>query len=581
MSSSNFITKSISKIFPTNSGKIGGTISILLLFNIICAFSFLLASFFPSGKMIYLSIGFAILLLTIVLGIAFIGVLRHSKDDSLNEIATLFENIESGKADLSKIARDFANPDAQKIGDSYGIFLETMRSLIDEIRKIGVDIAVDSTQVAAMVLDTANKTSEQRELSEVVSVSSNEANSAIAEVSENAQYVSEKTTNNLEMARNSYSELMEVTEKIQLINNTVSSFINTVEELGKSSSDILDIVNIINGISEQTNLLSLNATIEAARAAEHGKGFAVVAEEVRELARRIKPATEKITDNINSMIAIVEKTQSETAEILQYSKETDEVISQATENFQSMIADFELTDDQLMKIAAAIEELSTNNNEITIKVEDITNLSQSIADKMASSETSVTTLNQVTEKMLEMVSVFKTGEGKFDWLITLAQEIREEYQAAIQNIKDSGVNVFDSNYKKIPNTEPQKYTAAFSEAFERQMIPLYEACKAKVPNSIYVLSIDKNGYLPAHHAEFSQSMTGDPQKDLMYSRHQRIFMNVESEKRRCTHTKPMLMQTYMRDTGQILNDLSLPIYIDGRHWGACIIGFDPKVMFAE
>ena len=581
MSSSNFIAKSISKIFPTNSGKIAGTISILLLLNIICVVFFLLASFFPSGKMIYLSLGIATLLLTIVLGMVFIGVLRHSKDDSLNEVATLFENIESGKADLSRIAKDFANPDAQKIGDSYGIFLETIRSLIDEIRKIGVDIAVDSTQVAAMVLDTANKTSEQRQLSEVVSVSSNEANSAIAEVSENAQYVSEKTTNNLEMARNSYNELMDVTEKIQLINNTVSSFINTVEELGKSSSDILDIVNIINGISEQTNLLSLNATIEAARAAEHGKGFAVVAEEVRELARRIKPATEKITDNINSMIAIVEKTQSETAEILQYSKETDEVISQATDNFQSMIADFELTDDQLMKIAAAIEELSTNNNEITIKVEDITHLSQSIAEKMASSETSVTTLNQVTEKMLEMVSVFKTGEGKFDWLIAIAQEIRDEYQAAIQKIKDGGINVFDSNYKKVPNTEPQKYTAAFSDAFVKEMIPIYEVWKAKVPNSIYVLTADRNGYIPAHHAEFSQPMTGDPEKDLMYSRHQRIFMNVESEKRRCTHTKPMLMQTYMRDTGQILNDLSLPIYIDGRHWGACLIGFDPKVMFAE
>jgi methyl-accepting chemotaxis protein len=41
------------------------------------------------------------------------------------------------------------------------------------------------------------------------------------------------------------------------------------------------------------------------------------------------------------------------------------------------------------------------------------------------------------------------------------------------------------------------------------------------------------------------------------------------------------MQTYMRDTGQILNDLSLPIYINNRHWGALIIGFDPKVMFAD
>ncbi len=113
------------------------------------------------------------------------------------------------------------------------------------------------------------------------------------------------------------------------------------------------------------------------------------------------------------------------------------------------------------------------------------------------------------------------------------------------------------------------------------MIPLYESAKNQIPNSIYVLAIDRKGYLPAHHEAFSKPMTGRPEHDLIYSRHQRIFFTNDSEKRRCTHTNPMLMQTYMRDTGQILNDLSMPIYIDGRHWGALIIGFDPKEMFTD
>lgn len=580
MANSSVTTRVLGHLLPTFPGKVNGAIFSLLFLNLTSFCSIWLAGYYPAGKTVFMVIGLLLLILAILAGFAFSGLLKTGNDAATEEILSLFSNIASGKADLSRIDRNFTTPEATSIGKSYETFLVSIRKLIDEIRRIGVDIAVDSTQVAATVSATAQKTAEQKELSETATAASNEANTAIAEVSENAQYVSERTTNNLQMAKKSYEELVDVTEKIGRINKTVNSFINTVEELGKSSANILEIVNIINGISEQTNLLSLNATIEAARAAEHGKGFAVVAEEVRGLAKRIKPATEEISTNINSMISIVAKTQSETSEILQYSRETDEVVGQATVNFMTMISDFETTDDQLMKIAAAIEELSTNNSEITHKVESINTLSNDIASEMGKSEVSVSTLNRATEKMLEMVSVFKTGEGQFDRLIAMAQEIRVIYEKKIQQLREKGVNVFDTNYQKVANTNPQKYTAAFTQSFIKEMIPLYEAAKRKIPDAIYILAIDRKGYLPAHQAAFSQPMTGNPAHDLLNSRHQRIFFTNESEKRRCTHTETMLMQTYMRDTGQILNDLSMPIYVDGRHWGALIIGFDPKVMFA-
>jgi len=62
---------------------------------------------------------------------------------------------------------------------------------------------------------------------------------------------------------------------------------------------------------------------------------------------------------------------------------------------------------------------------------------------------------------------------------------------------------------------------------------------------------------------------------LINSRQQKIYFTVETEKRRSTNTKPFLFQTYMRDTGEILNDLSMPIYIDNKHWGAIVVGFAP------
>lgn len=561
------------------SGRPGAAITVLLFLHVVSVILQFITMHEYNGRTIVIMVGFTIIAL--VVGCCFAMGLKGIKDEGTDELLPLFDGVEDGKADLSPKSMACNHLGAEKIRKKYEIFLQSIRVLVDDIRKIGIEIAIDSTQVASTVADTANKTSEQRELSEVVCISSNEANGAIQEVSENTQYVSEKTSNNLEMARGSYNELLDVTNKIEKIHTTVDSFIYTVEELGNSSANVLEIVNIINGISEQTHLLSLNATIEAARAAEHGKGFAVVAEEVRDLARRIKPATEKITANINSMSAIVEQTQSETREILKYSEETEVVVAQATGNFQTLITDFEETDNQLVKIAAAIEELSTNNSEITAKVDTINSLSRNIATEMEKSESSVGALNLVTEKMLEMVSAFKTGQGKFDNLISTASEIRRNYEFGIQRLKDKGVNVFDTNYKKVAGSSPQKFITAFTESFEREMIPLFDAGKERIPNSIYALAIDKNGYLPAHHAEFSNPLTGDPKRDLMYSRHQRIFLNNEPEKRRCSHTKPVLMQTYMRDTGQILNDLSMPLYVDGRHWGALIIGFDPKVFFKE
>lgn len=111
------------------------------------------------------------------------------------------------------------------------------------------------------------------------------------------------------------------------------------------------------------------------------------------------------------------------------------------------------------------------------------------------------------------------------------------------------------------------------------MLPVCDAAQKQLDGAIYCLAIDRNGYLPIHHGAFSQPMTGDPQRDLLYSRHQRIFLSNTAEKRRCSHTKPMLLQTYMRDTGEVLNDLSLPIFIEGKHWGAMIIGCKPEMFF--
>ncbi|SHO48435.1 methyl-accepting chemotaxis protein [Desulfopila aestuarii] len=578
MAASSFSFRSVSRFFPTFSGKVQGAIALLLVANFTSLALMAMAIFLPSVQVPLFILAGVLCILSIPLGLSFGKALKESMQVTVDEIGSLFSTMQDGMLDLS-FRNTADNSDATRnIHLKHEEFLCSIRQLIEQIRKTGIDIAVDAAKVANSVHSTTSKTAEQREISGIVSAASAEASNAIAEVSTSTQYVAEKTSQNLNLAQGSYKELMAAAGKTQQINTSVESFRSTVDELATSSSNILQAVSIINDIAEMTNLLSLNATIEAARAAEHGKGFAVVAEEVRNLARRIKPATQDITANINSMISIVERTRQETAEISQYASETTATVCEASENFSSMMGDFEEANEQLMKIAAAIEELSTNNHEVADKINIVNTLSQQVAENMQVSESSVATLTGVTEEMLEMVSRFSTGEGTFDRIISWAQKTHELFQAEVQAMKKNGVNVFDNNYRKVPNTNPQKYETAFTAAFREKMLPLCDRALQELDGAIYTLVIDRNGYLPIHHGPFSKPMTGDPQRDLLYSRHQRIFLSNSAEKRRCSHTKPMLLQTYMRDTGEVLNDLSLPIFIDGKHWGAFIIGCKPEML---
>jgi methyl-accepting chemotaxis protein len=89
---------------------------------------------------------------------------------------------------------------------------------------------------------------------------------------------------------------------------------------------------------------------------------------------------------------------------------------------------------------------------------------------------------------------------------------------------------------------------------------------------LYAGAVDKKGYFPTHNRRYTQPLSGNYDKDLINNRTKRIFDDPTG--RRCgSHTDSFLLQTYKRDTGDILHDLSIPIYVKGKHWGGFRIGF--------
>jgi len=504
--------------------------------------------------------------------------MRHIFIRPIRDMIAVLGAIKEKDGDISATLPDFTHDEISTMAACYNDFANSLKRIIAKTRNNSVRVAMSATQLSKVLKEVHQSTDEQQEQAQQVLQASQESTQAIEEVAGNTLNISEYTSNNLNEIKNSSKELEEALKQVRTIGELASSFQTTVEQLSQSSANITEILSMVKRFSDQTNLLALNASIEAARAGEAGRGFAVVADEVRNLSQQVQEATAEIDENIVVMSELVKDTQSNSANILEYTQNTENFIGSTSEQFGRLVDDFEQVNTQLTTISSTLDELAYTNKESHSQVERITGISSEIQGEMKRSREFSAELEDSTEETQELLSRFIIGYGSFENIIQSGREWTRQVQDSLLQLQSQGLDMFDKNYIRTNTELPEKYDLSYTDAYERLLRPMFDDFLKQQPGLIYAIAVNKDGYAAAHHMKVSDPLIGDFEIDNVKSRHRRIFFANRAEQRRATHTSPFLLQTFVRDTGEVLNDLSFPVYLNGQHWGGFIMGFQPDQM---
>jgi methyl-accepting chemotaxis protein len=369
--------------------------------------------------------------------------------------------------------------------------------------------------------------------------------------------------------------LKQVLEHQKLLREQITESSQTLVVLKSRAEGISSITNTINQLADQTNMLALNAAIEAARAGDQGRGFAVVADEVRALAKK----TTEATSGIEHLLQDMNHSSKSAVEAMSKVSESGESMSELLIESETFIAgSSELSSEArnaMETMKENVADLANDSGGIGASISTLQNATSDLEHDLSEVAEQALALSTQAEdifRILETLNIDDENSRVRDIAIKTAKEVGQRFDKAISEGVISERDLFNFTYKPVPNTNPEKHTTAFDSFTDSVLPDIQEPILDTHDFIIYAGAVDKNGYFPTHNNKFSHPLTGDYATDLANSRTKRIF-NDKTGSRCGSNTESFLLQTYKRDTGEIMHDLSAPIYVNGKHWGGFRIGY--------
>ena len=267
--------------------------------------------------------------------------------------------------------------------------VETSKTLMGMVKELShiTENSMDSNrqivEETGNVLDSFSKNSE-----EITGINerTQDINARLEELTAINRQLSDLANQVNQLSKENQNKMNSATESMEQIHRSTNECKEIVWKLGEESKEILGIIQVITGISQQTNILALNATIEAARAGEHGKGFAVVAEEIQKLAEQ----TRKAVDNIGTIVTASVEDTGRAVKVMEQSAELTET------GMESM-----------SEVGSSTASITSSNEKMTKQIVEMDHTVENIwiqSDKVAKGMQQVNISTQNNYKAIEQVN---------------------------------------------------------------------------------------------------------------------------------------------------------------------------------
>lgn len=348
-------------------------------------------------------------------------------------VKTMRELVEKG-GDLTQRITMNTGDELQEMAEAVNGLLGNLEHIVKDVMYISENIAATSEQLASGTEEMGNSSQSLATTAQQLAISADEQNqslqsivagfeeisASIEQIATNAQAVTEVTQNTSRQAQEGNAAMRSTGAEMEKINKATKEVETLINELGTSSQEIGQIVDLIGGIAEQTNLLALNAAIEAARAGEQGRGFAVVAEEVRKLAEQSAEAVKQISGlitQIQNNTGRAVKAMSENALLVANGNgmvlegaQTFEQIEQAVHKVYSQLQEVAVSTDA---IAKSSEEISDHTAAIGQVTQEVTAAVQEMAASTEEQSASIQQIAASASSLADLANELQEAVGKF------------------------------------------------------------------------------------------------------------------------------------------------------------------------
>ena len=286
------------------------------------------------------------------------------------------------------------------IADSINFAVEQLRSLVQTINDTSVQVASSAQETQATAMHLAEAAEHQAQEISSASDRINEIAASINQVSKNSAESADVAQRSVRIATKGAGVVRETIAGMDSIRDQIQETSKRIKRLGESSQEIGSIVELINDISEQTNILALNAAIQAASAGEAGRGFAVVADEVQRLAERASNATKRIE-------TLVQTIQSD----------TNEAVSSMEQTTSEVVAGARLAEDA----GTALGEIESVSTSLAALIEGISSASQQQSAAATNITSTMNTIQSITAQTSQGANQTAASIGN---LAQLAADLR-------------------------------------------------------------------------------------------------------------------------------------------------------------